>query len=209
MSFDTFDNLVITISERMERGTSLNTEIPDFIRLAEIEMLSNPTESLKISDAETISTAPVSITSRYLALPTGFKKSRDFTITIDLETGPLTFRTPSQMILRSGTGQPCFFTVQGNELAFDIIPDEAYTVTMDYFKNFTPLTVTNQTNIVLDKYPNIYLFGALRQAFIRAQDAELENKYTTNFVLAIESANLTELEARNGVMPQQTVGWAP
>ncbi len=209
MALDTYDNLYKAISKRIERGTSLDTEIDDFILLAEKEMLSNPTESLKISEAETISTASTDISTRFLALPDGFKKSRNFSITIDECVGKLTYRTPDQMNIREGTGRPCFYTIQGNEIAFDIIPEEVWTVTIDYFKNFTPLTVTNQTNIVLTKYPNIYLFGALRHAFIRAQDTEQQLIYTDNFVSAIESANLSELEKRNGNMPQQTVGWSP
>ena len=209
MAIDTYDNLTKSISKRIERGTQLDTEINDFIRLAEIEMLSNPTESLKISDAETISTASTVITTRFLALPDGFKKSRNFSISLDNGIGKLTYRTPNQMVIRNDTGTPCFYTVQGNEIAFDIIPKEVWTVTINYFKDFTPLTVTNQTNIVLNKYPNIYLFGALRHAFIRSQDFEQESIYTSNFVSAIESANLSELEKRNGNMPQQTVGWAP
>jgi hypothetical protein len=113
------------------------------------------------------------------------------------------------MNIRNDSGVPCFYTVQGGEVAFDIIPEEVWTVTFDYFKDFTPLTVLNQTNIILDKYPNIYLFGALRQAFIRSQDQQQESIYTSNFLSAIESANLSELEARNGGMAQQTQHWTP
>lgn len=209
MALDNYDNLFKSISKRIQRGTSLDTEIDDFILLAEKEMLSNPTESLKISEAETISTALTVITTRFLALPDGFKKARNFSITLPNGVGKLLYRTPDQMVIRSDTGTPCFFTIQGDEIAFDIVPEEVWTITINYFKDFTPLTVTNQTNIILDKYPNIYLFGALRQAFIRAQDLEQVAIYTSNFLGAIESANLSELEARNGLMPQQTVGWAP
>lgn len=209
MALDTYDNLFKVISNRIERGSSLDTEIDDFILLAEKEMLSNPSESLKISEAETISTATTSTTDRYLALPTGFKKSRDFSIVLDGGVGSLEFRTPGQLQVRSETGTPWFFTIQGNELAFDIIPQEEYSVTFDYFKDFAPLTEDNQTNIILDKYPNIYLYGALRQAFIRSQDGQQEQMYTANFISAIESANQSELEARNGNQPQQTQGWCP
>ena len=73
MALDTYDNLFKVISNRIERGSSLDTEIDDFILLAEKEMLSNPSESLKISEAETISTATTSTTDRYLALPTGWE----------------------------------------------------------------------------------------------------------------------------------------
>ena len=209
MAIDTYDNLFKTISKRIERGTSLDDEINDFIELAEIEMLSNPVESLKISEAERISTALTDVSTRYLALPTDFQKSRNFRVTLNGGEHNLEFRTPEQLVIRSGTGTPCFFTIQGNELAFDVLPEEAYTVTFDYFAKFTPLTVTNQTNIVLDKYPNVYLFGALGQAFLRAQDTEQYIIYTDRFAVAIESANLSELEVRNGNQPQQTVAWAP
>ncbi len=209
MAIDTYDNLVKSISKRIGRGSQLDTEIDDFIRLAEIDILSNPEESLKISEAETISTAVTDITTRSLALPTGFKKSRNFSITINEGIGELIYRTPNQMKIRSGTGIPCFFTIQGNEIAFDIIPQEVWTITIDYFKNFTPLTVLNQTNIILDKYPNIYLFGALMHAFVRSQDVEQEVSYTNRFLGSIRSANTSELEKRNGNMPQQTVAWAP
>ena len=209
MALDNYDNLVKAISKRIERGTSLDTEIPDFINLAEIEMLSNPTESLKIGDAEKISTAPTSTITRYLELPPSFQKGRDFDIKINDGEFDLKFRTPDQLQIRSGTGTPCFFTIQGGELSFDIIPDIEYTVTFNYFAKFTPLTPSNQTNIVLDEYPNIYLFGALRHAFRRAQDTNQYIIYTEDFTSAIESANLAELEVRNGTQPQQTVAWSP
>jgi len=209
MAFSTYDDLFKTISKRIGRGTSLDTEIDDFILLAEKEMLANPSESLKINEAETISTALTTTTTRFLALPTGFKRSRNFSITLSDGIGKLTYRTPNQMDVRNDSGTPCFYTIQGNEIAFDILPEEEWTVTIDYFKDFIPLTVLNQTNIILDKYPNIYLFGSLRHAFIRAQDAEQENVYTSNFLSAIESANSSELEQRNGSMAQETVGWSP
>ena len=209
MALDTYDNLFKAISTRISRGTSLDTEINDFILLAETEMLANPTESLKINDAETIEELTASTATRLLALPTGFKKSRDFSITLDYGVYKLTYRTPEQLIIRNDTGWPCFYTIQGSNIAFDIIPDEEFIVTLDYFKDFTPLTVSNQTNIILNKYPNIYLFGALRQAFIRSQDTEQQAVYSNNFFAAINSANLSELEQRNGVTPQQTQAWCP
>lgn len=209
MAINTYDTLVKTISSRIERGTSLDTEIVDFINLAEIEMLANQTESLKLSNAEKIATAVTTTTTRYLALPTGFQASRNFSVTIEGGVYGLEFRTPDQLVIRPETNIPLFFTIQGNQLAFDVIPNEVYTVTFNYFDKFTPLSVTNQTNIVLDSYPNIYLFGALRHAFLRAQDTEQYIIYTDNFAVAIDAANSAELEVRNGNQPQQTVGWAP
>jgi hypothetical protein len=208
MALDTYDNLVKSIVSYSHRG-DLGTKIDDFILLAEIEITSNPDESLKLNLGEVIATASTVTTTRYLQLPSGFESSRKFSITFDDSIGGLEYRTPDQLVIRDGTGMPCFFTIRGNEIEFDILPDAAYTVTMTYFEAFTALSSTNQTNIVLTKYPNIYLFGVLRQVFMYTQDSEQEQKYSANFDIAIESANMKEHEARYGPQPQETVAWAP
>lgn len=208
MALDTYDNLVKTVIDYSHRG-DLGNKIDDFILLAETEMMSNPEQSLKMNLGEQIATASTSITTRFLALPTGFESSRKFSVTINDSVHPLEYRTPDQLVIRDDTGVPCFFTIRANEIEFDIISDEAYTVTMTYFAEFTGLSTANQTNIVLTKYPNIYLFGVLRQVHIYTLDAEQEQKYTGNFLSAIESANLKEHEARYGPQPQETVAWCP
>jgi hypothetical protein len=208
MALLTYDDLILTVKDYTHRN-DLGTKIDDFILLAETEMKSNPDEPLKMNLSEDIVTAPMVITTRFLALPTGFESSRKFSITVDGSIGGLEYRTPEQLIIRDDTGVPCFFTIRGNEIEFDIVPDDTYTITVTYFAEFTALTEDNQTNIVLTKYPNIYLFGCLRQAFIYAQDTEQEQKYTVNFLSAIESANMKEHDVRYGPQPQQTVAWAP
>lgn len=208
MALDTYDNLVKSVVSYSHRG-DLGTKIDDFILLAETEMMSNPEEPLKLNLAEKIATADTVTTTRYLALPEGFESSRKFSITFDDSIGGLEYRTPDQLVIRDNAGMPCFFTIRGNEIEFDILPDAAYTVTMTYFEEFAALTSANQTNIVLTKYPNIYLFGVLRQVFLFTQDTEQQQNHTSNFLVAIESANMKEHSARYGPQPQQTVAWSP
>jgi len=208
MGLANYDELVKTVIDYSHRN-DLGTKMDDFILLAETEMLTNPEEQLKLNLAEKVSTASTVTTTRFLALPDGFESSRKFSITFDDSIGGLEYRTPDQLVIRDNTGIPCFFTIRNNEIEFDILPDAAYTVTMTYFAEFDALTVLNQTNIVLTKYPNIYLYGCLRQVFVYSQDAEQEQKYTANFLVAIESANMREHEARYGPQPQQTVAWSP
>ena len=208
MALLTYDDIILTIKNYTHRN-DLGTKVDDFILLAETEMMSNPDEPLKMNLSETITELTASISTRFLALPTGFESSRKFSITIDDSIYGLKYRTPDQLIIRDDTGVPCFFTIRANQIEFDILPDETYTVTTTYFAEFTALTEANQTNIVLTKYPNIYLFGCLRQAFIYTQDAEQEQKYTVNFLSAIESANMREHDVRYGPQPQQTVAWSP
>jgi hypothetical protein len=208
MALDTFDNLVKTIIDYSHRE-DLGTRVNDFILLAEAEMRSNPTEALKLNTGEVVSELLTSTTVKTIDLPVGFQSSRQFSITIENSIVDLKFRTPDQLVQRDDTGTPCFFTIRANKIEFDILPDQVYTVTVTYFAEFVPLSDTNQTNIVLAKYPNIYLFGALRHAFIYTQDVEQMVPYTSDFISAIASANLAEKSARYGPQPQVTVRWAP
>lgn len=208
MALDTQENLIKTVIDYSHRD-DLGTKMDDFILLAETEMMSNPVEPLKLNLGEKISTAPTDITTRFLALPSGFQSSRKFTITIDEGIYGLEFRTPSQLKIRKGTGTPCFFTIRNNEIEFDIISDKVYAVTFTYFAEFQPLTASNQTNIVLTKYPTIYLYACLRQVYLYSQDNEEASKWSAESLSAIMSANKAEKAGRYGPQPQMTSKWAP
>lgn len=208
MALDTQENLIKTIVSYSHRD-DLGDRMDDFILLAETEMMSNPIEPLKLNLGEKISTASTDITTRFLALPSGFQSSRKFSITIDESIHGLEFRAPSQLKIRKGTGTPCFFTIRGNEIELDIISDKVYSVTFTYFAEFQPLTALNQTNIVLTKYPTIYLYTCLRQVFLYSQDTEEASKWSAEAISAISSANKAEKAGRYGPQPQMTSKWAP
>lgn len=208
MALDNYDNLVKTIIDYSHRG-DLGNKIADFILLAETEMKSNPDEQLKLSTGETTTSTTTSTTAKTIPLPTGFQSSRQFSITINESVHDLEYRTPDQLKERSDTGYPMFFTIRSNVIEFDIQPDQEYAITITHFAEFTPLSDANQTNIVLNKYPNLYLYGALRQVFIYAQNTEQMMAYTSDFISAIASANKAEKALMYGPQPQVTVRWAP
>ena len=208
MALDTQEKLIKTVIDYSHR-TDLGVRVNNFIILAETEMLSNPKAPLKLNLGETISTYSTSTVTRFLALPAGFQSSRKFSITINNKVRVLQYRTPSTLNIKDDTGTPCFFTIRANQIEFDILSDKAYTLTFTYFAEFQPLTLANQTNIVLTKYPNIYLFGCLRQAFLYAQDMEQASIYANEALNAIVSANKTEKFARYGSQLQITSKWAP
>ena len=208
MALDTQENLIKTVIIYSKRN-DLGNRMDDFILLAETEMISNPIEPLKLNLGEKISTAPTDILTRFLALPDGFQSSRKFSITINDGIHVLRFRTPNQLKIKKDTGTPCFFTIRGNEIEFDIVPDEVYIITFTYFSEFQPLTTLNQTNIVLTKYPTIYLYGCLRQVALYTQDTEEANKWSNEALSAIASANKSEKAGRYGPQPQMSSRWAP
>jgi len=199
MALSTYNELIDDVIDQSHRKDIL-TRLPRFIMLAENEMFSNPDQTLEIRESEKTSTAPTSTTERTLALPDGFIQQRDFDIDILENNYPLGYVSPSAMRVRSGTGRPCFFTVT-DEIEFDIIPDDTYTVTMRYFAEFTPLSSTNQTNEILTNEPNIYFFGVLKQVFIWSEDTEEAAKYDGLFQDAIRGANKKSKKGRYGKTP--------
>ncbi len=126
---------------------------------------------------------------------------------IDTATGfcPLIYRTPEQLVSTDGPGRPRFFTVT-DQIEFDTIPDEAYTVEFQYIAEFTALSSSNTTNPVLANDPNVYLFGALKQAFIWSVDKEQAAQYHTLFIDAIRGANKKYKAGKYGQSPVMRLG---
>lgn len=201
MSLDTFDNLkqeVIDWSHREDVDLKLDT----FIELAETAMVQNSIAPLRVRSGETRTTDVTS--GRFLALPTGFIEMRRINLELNGVTGDLRYRAPEQMIVHDTTGQPRFFTIT-SQIEFDREPDAVYTVEMQYFAEFTPLSTASQTNPVLTNSPNIYLFGALAALFSWSNDAEQEIRYQNLFFEAIRGANKNDKRGRYGPAPAMRI----
>ena len=205
MSLDTFDNLKIEIIDWSHRE-DIDLKVDTFIDLAEVEMYSNAVKRLKVRSGETTATDTASTSTRYVSLPTGFLEMRR--LRIDTATGflPLTYRTPEQLHSIDGPARPRFFTVT-DQIEFDTVPDEAYTIDFQYLAEFTPLSSSNQTNPVLTLDPNIYLYGALKQAFLWAVDREEASKYHDLFIAAIRGANKKFIAGKYGQSPVMKVSY--
>jgi hypothetical protein len=201
-SYDDLVKSVITWSHRKD----IQELIPDFITLAEYEMFNNAETQLRIRETEFVSTAAAD--ARYLALPPNFEKARS----VQLETSngfcDVKFKAPEQLQRQITTGQPRFFTVVGTELEFDRVPDSAYTIQIQYYKKPDPITASNQTNIVITDYSNIYLYGALHQLFLWSEDLDEAVKYAGKFQDAIKGANKADKKARFGPAPSMSIDGA-
>tara|TARA_R110000772_G_scaffold107621_2_gene210145 strand:+ start:1119 stop:1745 length:627 start_codon:yes stop_codon:yes gene_type:complete len=174
--------------------------IDNFIRLAEVEMYNHPQKSLRLREMELRTTLTMSTASRFLALPTGFEKMRSMRINVTDDYNELLSTTPEGLNRRDGTGQPLYFTVT-SQLEFDILPDEAYEVELNYYGTPTGISAANTTNAVLTANPDIYLFGALYKLFLRVVDAEQAGTYQAMFYSAIRGANKAARAGRFGVLP--------
>lgn len=206
MAITTFDTLVTSIINWSHR-TDLDLLIPDFIQLAETEMYANDDEVLEPRTIEKTSVANMTgppSASRFIELPPNYLQQRDFRITARNSFLNLDYQVPEALIVKDNTGTPRNFTVT-NQVEFDIVPDEAYLITMKFYAKAEALSITNQTNEILTTDPNIYLYGALHQLFTHTEDDNESGKWFAKFTGAIRGANKRAKAGRYGSAPQMKV----
>ena len=196
MAITNYDELVKAVVSWSHRGDLLEL-VPDFITLAEQAMYNNDIHSLNLRSMEFTSTTPT--TGKVVALPNDFESSRSTRLTVN--NGHLRYVTPESLNGTDAIGQPCFFTIVGNNIEFDITPDQEYSLQLQYFRREPALTASNQTNNVLTNHPSIYLNGAVLEAMIYAQDFDQQQIYRTRFYNAIKGANKSDKKGRYGNAP--------
>jgi hypothetical protein len=202
MAFTDFDELQKEIIDWSHRG-DLGTKIADFITLAENAMYSNDQEVLTVRSMETISTAATG--GQYVELPPSFESARSVRLVTGDNGGELRFQAPEQMHKKVSTGRPTFFTIVGNEIQLDRVPDSEYTLEIQYYRKAEPLSDDNLTNEILTNHPSIYLFGALTAVFSYSQDTEQHLKYNGMFISAIKGANKADKKGRYGPAPAMSL----
>jgi hypothetical protein len=202
MSLDTYDNLlkeIVSFSHRDDLGDKIAT----FIQIAETTMYANDVELLAVRSMETITTALT--TGEFLSLPADYESFRGIRLVTPNDVGKLNYQAPQQMFNTVAPDRPSLFTIVGNQIQFNCVPDAEYTVQFQYFKKATPLTPANQTNDILTKYPNIYLFGALAALFGFSIDTKQEALYINKFIGAIRGANKSDKKGRYGPAPAMSM----
>ena len=187
---------VITWSHRED----LDLLIDDFIDLTESEMLTNPTTPLSVRGEESLQTASMSTSSRFLELPSRYKKIRRAQLIVNSQRVDLVYRTPEQLRVYDGTGTPHFFTVT-TQFEFDITPDQAYTIELQCLVDLAALSSSNTTNAVLTASPNVYLYGCLWAAANYGNDTEMAASYYSQFLSAIDGLNNKDRLGRYGPAP--------
>jgi hypothetical protein len=189
---------VITWSHRDD----IDQLVDNFIDLVEVEMFNNPNEVLRVRGQETRSTATTS--GKYLALPDDYQSIRNLRFDVTGEVYELDYQTPDLLNRYPSTGRPQSFTVT-SQIEFNRVPDQNYTIEMQYYALPTGISSASPTNEILTKFPTIYLFGCLWAVFNYATDQAESQKYYTQFINAIKGANKKDKQGRYGPAPSVTI----
>ena len=176
------------------RFTSL---LDEFIYLTEDRL----NKELRVKEMITRSTAPTSTSSRYLVHPTDYLEMKR----LRLLTSPykeLMQISPENITKFDSTSpqEPQFYCDVDEQIEFDSTPDAVYTVEMVFYEKIADLTASNTTNVILTAYPNLYLFGALVEAFMYGLEDERAAYFEGRFVKELNMANNEqEKRARHSV----------
>ena len=202
MALSSYSGLKTSIANWLNRS-DLTSEIEDFIVLAEKDFNS------KLRIRQMISTdSSFSINAETVALPTGFLQVRDFFITSGGTKYALQYITPAQMDQIKGSstsGQPSTYTIVGTNFRFAPTPASTYTGTLNFYKEFDPLSDSNTSNYILANHPAIYLYGSLYHSanFLGGVEPRLVQQWQQMYATALERLERNDREDQYGNAPLQ------
>lgn len=204
MAIATYGDLRTAIANWLARS-DLTARIPEFVALTESAItygVRGPNgaflvEPLRIRAMETL--ADVTISAQTTALPSNYLASKRFYLDVDPHR-QLEFIPPVDFWRRAETnhtGQPRYFTIEGENFIVAPSPDTTYTGKQLYYKKFTGLSADSDTNTLLTQHPGAYLFGALYEASCYVQDIEAAQGYLQRFSSVINGLNAADSSDRH------------
>lgn len=153
MALSNYSELQAAIANWLNKE-DLTDQIKDFIRLAEARF------SRDVRSYDQIVRKTAQSTAQYIALPTDFAGAEN----IQIGTQKLVYLTPERADdYRNAkiTGPVRYYTIIGKSIELLPTPTSDVTVELAYYAEIPPLSDTNPTNWLLQKAPDIYLYGAL------------------------------------------------
>lgn len=157
MALDTWDNLKLELASWLD-DDGLDDQIESFIQLAE----ARHRRELRIRQMMLRETATLGASERYLALPTNFLQMRELRLFSNSELFTLdeTSNAGVSDNYSATAARPKMFTVDG-EIEFERPAASNYIAEMKFFGWVDPLSADNQTNGILTRAPDAYLWAAL------------------------------------------------
>lgn len=189
--------LVTALTNWLGRS-DLAARIPEFIQLAEADIRRN------LDDA--VIRAPFALTlSNAVALPADNNGLRSIRYDTNTKQYPLVLTTSAALagVRQRGSGAPFYYAVVANTLLLDIVPDTAYNMEIEYFAKNTPLNPSdgNSTNYTLTNSPDIYLFGAMKEAEPYLEHDERNILWSQKYQKAVTDENDARERAEMGAAP--------
>lgn len=180
-----YTTLVSTVADYLNRQ-DLTAQIPTFIQFAEADM------NTRLRTKDMIIRATTTNDDEFVRLPLDYLEG----INLQLVGGqsPLRYITLDEADIvnaRQGYNAPTFYSLMNG--AIELVPPPATGVDVEiemvYYGKITALSESNQTNWLLLKAPDVYLYGALVHAAPFLMDDQRISVFGSFYSQRIEALN--------------------
>lgn len=157
MAVTNYTELQAYLADFLNRD-DLTAQIPTFIQLAEKEIA----RRLR----KTVTVASLDLSSQTVMLPGDCAELRSIRLDTDSFRHALEIGTPEWLseFLTTSSGVPYRAAVLNQTLYLDRPPSETFPAEIVYFQTLTPLSGAQPTSTLLTDAPDLYIYGALREA---------------------------------------------
>lgn len=200
MAIASYADLQASIANFLARD-DLTAQIPDFIQLAEARI----NRELETREQEKRVQATLVAGDEYIALPIDLREVRE----VKLNTSPLTvlsYASPTSLDTQyssNGQGKPLGYSIVGKEMKIRPIPDSSYTMEIVYIGDVDALSAVS-TPTLFTRSPDLYLYGALTEAYVYLLDEQRAAQYDEKFTRTINEVRMDEERSHYGTGPLQT-----
>ena len=200
MAITSYADLQTSIANFLARD-DLTAQIPNFIQLAEARI----NRELETREQEKRVQATLVAGDEYIALPTDLREVRE----VKLNTSPLTvlsYASPTGLDTQyssNGQGKPQGYSIVGKEMKVRPVPDSGYTMEIIYIGNVDTLSDVSTPTLFI-RSPDLYLYGALTEAYVYLLDEQRAAQYDEKFTRAINEVRMDEERSHYGTGPLQT-----
>ena len=197
MALATYNDLKASVADWLNR-TDLTAVIPDFIALSEARF------NRELRVAQMVKVASATVSDGYFAVPS------DHLQTISLRvTSPTTYHGMCEFVsiqkLNELNGNPNlsntsrYYSIVDGNFRLAPAPNGEITLELTYYGQVPALSSGNQTNWLLTKSPDLYLYGSLMQAAPYLKDDERVTLWATAMGQAMEAMHV---EAERAQFPE-------
>lgn len=204
MALSTWADLKATLADTLNRDpATYDRQLGDWIRLTEVDLTTKFRAAGGIR--QMICRSEAVIDAEYERVPGDFAGVK--AISIDGKTLEFVDAT----LLREWKAacatpeRPTHYTIVGKEFQFFPAPDTTYTVELLVFENIPALGDDRDTNWLLERFPNAYLFGGLVQgATYLGNDPRLA-EWMEIYLRTIEDIKKLDLMEQTGAAPRARI----
>lgn len=206
MALSTYGGLKTAIADTLNRS-DLTSAIPDWVTMATAQiqrrlLMDGPVRQM-------LGSSSLAVSSEYTNLPADFEGLRAIVLTTMSNSGAVEFCEPEkiaeQKIMRPNQdGDPQLFSIVGSQIQFWPWNTGSYTAAINYWQSLPALSADGDTNWLLAKYPDAYLYTALLQSAPYLKDdarAQMWGTFATQIISDIIAADKVARFAPNIAAP--------